>query len=321
MKTKTIDKQFAQDVKTGLTSHPKFLSSKYFYDKKGDKIFQSIMQMPEYYPTTCEYEIFSMQKEDILDHLLKYGNTFNLIEFGAGDGYKTKVLMKHFLSKKVHFKYIPIDISQNALDSLENDLENEMPDLRTEGFRGEYFQALKRLNELDGTRKVILFLGSNIGNFSREQAIRFLTTLRENVSQGDLVLIGFDLKKDPRVILNAYDDKKGITRAFNLNLLSRINTELDGNFDLQRFDHFPLYDPLTGTTKSYLVSRNEQTVQIGALELEVPFKAWETIHTEISQKFDLEAIASLASEAGFEQVKNFFDCKHYYLDALWTPKN
>ena len=321
MKIDTINEQFALDIKSGLLAKPKTISSKYFYDKAGDKIFQSIMNMKEYYLTTSEFEIFSMQKEEILNQIVKAGSSFNLIEFGAGDGYKTKVLMEYFLSRNAEFKYVPIDISKNALDSLENDLETNQPKLQVECLEGEYFTALQRLNKLEGTRKVILFLGSNIGNFTNQQAINFLSKLRENVSHGDQVLIGFDLKKDPRVIQDAYDDSSGITKAFNLNLLSRINRELGADFNIANFDHFPLYDPLTGLTKSYLISKTEQTVQIDRLELNVKFKAWEVIHTEISQKFDMAMINHLAEQAGFNVVHNFFDSKSYYVDSMWTPKN
>ena len=318
MNTTIINTQFAQDVKEGLTASRKHLSSKYFYDEKGDKIFQSIMHMKEYYPTNSEYEIFSMQKNEIRAQIMENGDGFNLIEFGAGDGYKTKLLLSHFLDQQVNFKYVPIDISPTVLADLEDDLKNKYQQLSFEGHEGEYFSALEKLNELDNSRKVILFLGSNIGNFDEQQSISFLKKLSSYCKAGDQVIIGFDLKKDPYVILDAYGDKSGITKAFNLNLLERINRELDGNFDITQFDHFPLYDPITGTTKSYLISKIDQTVAIDGLAIEIPFKKWEVIHTEISQKFDLEMINNLAQATGFNIIKNFYDCKHYYLDSLWN---
>jgi uncharacterized SAM-dependent methyltransferase len=181
----------------------------------------------------------------------------------------------------------------------------------------DYFQALHQLNETADRRNVVLFLGSNIGNFSEIEAIDFLTNLGDNLNAEDLLLIGFDLKKDPEVILKAYNDKSGITRAFNMNLLERINRELGGNFDLEQFMHFPLYDPELGEARSYLISKKRQTVYIATLDKSFEFKSWEPIHVEISRKYDLETINRYAEKAGFKVIKNFFDHNNYYLDSLW----
>ncbi|HNP19155.1 MAG TPA: L-histidine N(alpha)-methyltransferase [Fulvivirga sp.] len=306
--------QFAKDVLDGLSATPKRLSSKYFYDEIGDKLFQRIMSLDDYYLTRSEYEILSNSKSQLLKIFGAQKTPFNLIEFGAGDGYKTKVLLKHFLAQNADFKYIPIDISGNVLDILETALKKELPDLKVKGIQNEYFKALDQLDK-SNERNVVLFLGSNIGNFTGDQATTFLQGLYDSLKQGDILLIGFDLKKDPNVILKAYNDREGVTRDFNLNLLNRINNELGGNFNIDKFKHHPIYNPLTGTTTSFLVSTEEQTVEI--MDKTFYFDAWEAVHMEISQKYDLKAIVNLAKEAGFKVLNNFYDEKKYFVDAVW----
>lgn len=322
METTTIlNETFATDVIEGLSSTPKFLSSKYFYDEKGDAIFQQIMEMPSYYLTRSEYQIFDTHKEALLQLFGANKAPFHLIEFGAGDGLKTKVLLKHFLNQQACFRYLPIDISENVLSLLTHDLELNFPSLEVEPLANDYFEALNILNQEDRTeRKVILFLGSNIGNFSHKQAINFLQQMRAHLQPQDLLLIGFDLKKDPAVILEAYNDKEGITKSFNINLLERMNTELGGNFDTSKFIHKPTYNPLTGATKSYLVSTENQEVTFDKLGKSFYFEAWEAIDMEISQKYSLSTINHLAEQAGFKIASNFFDKNRYFVDSVWSVK-
>lgn len=308
---------FAQDVHSGLTEFPKRLPSKYFYDENGDQLFQTIMGLGEYYLTRCEFEIFDKQKERILKSFLGEDASFNLVELGAGDGTKTKVLLNHFVNEGVNFSYSPIDISQHVLDLLSKDLAKSIPNLKVNAIQGDYFEALSKLNENHFEKEVVLFLGSNIGNFSNGAAPAFLKKLSQNLSKGDLFLIGFDLMKDPNVILNAYNDKLGVTKEFNINLLKRINNELGGNFDLEGFEHFPTYDPITGETKSHLISNKEQTVKIAATGDTYRFDAWEAIHTEVSQKYSLKSIHKFAEEAGFKVIEDFTDERNYYVDSLW----
>lgn len=308
---------FAEDVLKGLTSNPKFLPSKYFYDERGDQLFQKIMELDEYYLTDCEFEILDKNKARFLEIFNHSENGFQLIEFGAGDGYKTKILLQHFLEKKANFKYVPIDISQNVLDILSEDLKTNLPDLNVEGLNEDYFKALKKLNLEGTTKKVVLFLGSNIGNFTKKQAKEFLTKLSFNLSDGDLLLIGFDLKKDPDILFSAYNDPKGITSAFNLNLLERINRELGGNFDIDSFKHFPRYDPVSGEMESFLLSSKKQEVFIEALQANIQFDQWEPIHMEISRKYDPGQIEKLAEASGFRQAHYFFDSKQYFVNTIW----
>lgn len=315
-----MNKQFARDVKEGLSSESKFLLSKYFYDTCGDEIFQQIMSMEEYYLTDCEYEIFRQQKRNILPMFSPEGDKFDLVEFGAGDGIKTKILIDYFYSNGVSFRYLPIDISGHILNELTASLKVKFPHLEILPLCDDYFHALENLNKSDVTRKIILFLGSNIGNFRGDNAIPFLRHLHADMSEKDKIMIGFDLKKDPNIILNAYNDNKGITRKFNLNLLERINRELGGNFNPVNFKHYATYNPVSGEAKSFLISQIDHEVRIDALKQIFHIAKWEPIFMEISQKYDLSDITRLAVRSGFVVEKNFFDSRKYFTDSLWTLK-
>lgn len=314
--TSQVLSQFAQDVDEGLSAKNKYLSSRYFYDAKGDKIFQKIMKMPEYYLTNCEYEIFDIQKQEILNAIRPEGK-FDLVELGAGDGYKTKLLLEHFLNQKVDFEYFPIDISADVLAGLSKDLKKDFSNLKVTPLNNEYFGALDRLNEMEDCPKVILFLGSNIGNFTPERAQSFFSKLHDTMNHGDKLLIGVDLKKDPRTILKAYNDPAGITRSFNLNLLERMNRELGADFNLNNWEHYPTYDPFTGECRSYLMSTVNQEVHVEATSKTYTFKHSEPIHMEISRKYSLEDLEELASNTGFRVQKHFLDSKEYFVDTLW----
>jgi len=313
--TRTNISEFEKEVYQGLTDNPKHLSSMYFYDKKGDKLFQDIMAMPTYYLTDSEYEILESNKEEISNLFTGFGS-FDLIELGAGDGKKTKILLKEFSDQKIDFTYVPIDISDNALNQLQNSIEKELPEVQVQPFQGTYFEALKEINSREN-RKIILFLGSNIGNLEHEQAVVFMNKIQQLMKPEDLLFMGFDQKKNPQTILDAYNDKEGVTAAFNKNVLARINTELNANFDLDQFLHWEVYNPETGTAKSYLVSKIEQTVQIENLELTVNFNQWETIHTEISQKYDDEIINWLAKESGLKMTTSYESTTYGYKNCVF----
>lgn len=317
---RALETQFEKEVYKGLTDHPKHLSSKYFYDEKGDKLFQQIMNMPEYYLTGKEFEILSEHTAEIAEVFARGDQAFKLIELGAGDGKKTKILLKYLSEHNFRFKYQPIDISQNALNGLEKSLRTELPNLAVETRQGTYFETLEEINTENGTKKVILFLGSNIGNLLHPQAVEFLKSVQHLMNKDDLLFVGFDMKKNPAVILDAYNDPNGITAAFNKNILVRINRELEGNFDLEKFHHWETYNPETGTASSFLVATEPQTVDIKKISLTVHFKAWETIHTEISQKYDADTITWLADKSGLEVVTAFGDANDDYKDYVFRSK-
>ena len=307
--------QFAEDVEKGLSSSPKKLSSKYFYDARGDELFQQIMKLDEYYLTNAEKDVLETHADEMLE--LFDGERFRLIEFGAGDGLKTKILLRHFLENHANFTYRPIDISGNVLDQLVSDLETRWPELEINAVQDDYFRALDRLNHEDTSKKVILFMGSNIGNFSDSEAISFLHHIREFMNPGDLLMVGMDLKKDPSIILSAYNDKQGITREFNLNLLDRINRELGGHFNREKFLHYPTYNPVTGITASYLISLEDQTVAIDEIGTSFFFKAYEPILMEISRKYSIPDIENIANLAGFRVLQHFLDSNSLFVDSVW----
>ncbi|WP_299431922.1 L-histidine N(alpha)-methyltransferase [uncultured Aquimarina sp.] len=308
---------FGKEVHEGLTSFPKYLSSKFFYDEVGDKLFQQIMDLPEYYLTNAEYDIFQLHKTNIIQSFDFNKNGFDLVELGAGDGKKTKVILNELLDQKYPVIYHPIDISENAINGLVKNLALELPDLNVKGQIGEYFEVLDRLQHISDRKKVIMVLGSNIGNLLHPRAIQFLKKLNGVMHPDDLVFIGFDQKKHPQKVLDAYNDQSGVTAAFNKNVLTRINKELGGNFNLDAFIHWEVYDPESGTAKSYLVSTKKQTVDIDCLSLQVHFEAWESVHTEISQKYDDDTVKWLAEESGFEITGSFTDDNKYYKNYVF----
>lgn len=316
-KTKTTYiSTFEKEVAEGLSAFPKYLSSKYFYDQKGDKLFQEIMAMPTYYLTDCEFEIFETHQEAIATAFTDK-NGFDLIELGAGDGKKTKILLKHLDDRGDDFTYLPIDISENVLNELQQSVEREIPGVTINPQRGTYFEVLEDIASYNSRKKVIVVLGSNIGNLLHAQAIDFLTNINAAMGDQDILFMGFDQKKDPQTILDAYNDTEGITAAFNKNILHRINKEMDGNFNPEHFKHWAVYDPETGTAKSYLVSTKDQTIAINKLGLDIQCTAWESIHTEISQKYDDDIVQWLAEESGLEVINQFTDGRSYYKNYLF----
>ncbi len=309
--------QFAEDVLAGLTSIPKQLSSRYFYDDEGSRLFMEIMKLPEYYPTRAEMKVFTEQTDEIFRAFAPAEGGFDLVELGAGDGTKTAVLVEHFLKHNADVTYGPIDISQEANDALAANFHQRFPDLTIEPHTGDYFEILDTLKGDSDRRKIILFLGSNIGNFTREKALDFFQRLRAVMNDDDRLFIGFDMQKDPRVIVAAYDDPQGVTAAFNLNLLTRINRELGANFDVSKFSHYAQYRPVECAARSFLISRERQTVEIPALGRSFDFDQWEPIFMEISQKYTRAMIEELAADSGFEIVEDFFDEANFYTNSLW----
>jgi dimethylhistidine N-methyltransferase len=242
------------------------------------------------------------------------GDYLELIELGAGDGTKTVELLRALCKKDHPFEYCPVDISENALKKLESDLNRKCPKLRLKPLRGDYFEVLERLKDTHH-KKVVLFLGSNIGNLRDEKASVFLHELDQTMNLGDRLLLGVDLIKSESVVLPAYNDSKGVTSEFNLNLLSRINRELDADFDLDGFVHKPEYDEQTGIAASYLESRQEQKVQINGMGV-YSFKKGERILTEISRKYNDEILSEILESTRFEIVDKILDKDKLFADYI-----
>lgn len=306
---------FYNEVLDGLRAENKYLSSKYFYDETGDRLFQEIMACPEYYPTRCEMEIMQQQSGQMAEIFMRTRPTFDLVELGPGDATKSWFLLRELQKRRANFTYYPIDISTNVIGWLENKLPVTLPGIRLHGLNGEYLEMMQRANSFSPNPKIVLFMGANIGNMTVPQATHFCRQLHDNMQPGDLLLIGLDLKKDPHTVLSAYNDQQGITRAFNLNLLTRINRELGADFDVQQFDHFPVYDPGTGSCKSYLISRIRQDVHIG--DKTISFRESEPIYMEISQKYSLDESRNMAMQTGFQPVHTFLDTRNWFADVLW----
>nr|WP_294896679.1 L-histidine N(alpha)-methyltransferase [uncultured Pedobacter sp.] len=306
---------FEQDVVAGLTAKEKFLSSKYFYDDEGSRIFKEIMEMPEYYLSNCEYEILASQAEDIFQNL-KFNQPFNVIELGAGDGTKTFNLLKYLLRQKVNFDYIPIDISREAMNMLTESLQSSLPDLSIKPEVGDYFEVLTNLKKTNKQQSLLLFLGSNIGNYAKDEAFVLMKLFHNAMKQGDKLLMGIDLQKNPQTIYQAYSDPSGITKRFNLNLLKRMNRELAANFNINQFDFYCYYNPRNGELFSYLVSLAEQTVLLPNSNTIISFTKDELIWTEQSKKYSFKEIEWMSKHSGFSVVKHFLDSKQYFTDSL-----
>jgi dimethylhistidine N-methyltransferase len=314
----TSFQEFGDDVLTGLSQPEKYLPCKYIYDDKGSRLFCEIMELPEYYLTRCETEVLELHKESIGN--LIGSDPCNLVELGAGDGKKTKILLDQFQKMDMQIQYCPVDISESAVIDLSTALCEQFPALEINGLVSDYFEGLRRLSGQNHRKNIVLFLGSNIGNFSSEQAEIFLKNLHKALNDDDLVLIGFDLQKDIETIVRAYNDAAGITGQFNLNILERINRELGGNFDLTRFKHLSVWDTFSNAVKSFLISTCEQTVYVKKLDRSFRFSAGESLHTESSHKFSADDLSYTAKKTGFEIIRYFFDSKRYFADSLWKVR-
>ncbi len=308
--------QFKNDVDQGLSNSPKTLPSKYFYNKIGDALFVKIMHSDEYYLTRSELEIFQTQSHEIAESFgMNKSTYFELIELGAGDGLKTKELLRQLCKESYSFGYFPVDISQNALDNLQDKLNQELPEVEVVPKQGDYFKVLQSLKNTQHP-KVVLFLGSNIGNMQDDMASDFIYELGANLHKNDKLLLGVDLMKSSDLVLPAYNDKQGYTRDFNLNLLQRINDELGGNFNLNQFKHRPEYDEQVGVAKSFLESMTDQKVYIDSLDKEFEFKKGEKIQTERSRKYNDEVLQNIIRDSDFSIIKKFTDSRNYFADYL-----
>jgi L-histidine Nalpha-methyltransferase len=336
-------KELRAHVKEGLAQRPKRLSSKYFYDDAGSgespllpfpaaavtasntltapppnplfslltfpELYSRITNEDEYYLTRTEHGILTRHAPEIAAQLARSRGPepLSVVELGAGDGRKTKILLRALLDAGLDFEYMPVDISCGAMRVLFATVSGEFQGegLHVHGVVGEYVEALRYVGRRwPGRRTLVLFLGSSIGNFTREAAEEFLTEMRASLKERDMLLAGFDLKKDPEVLRRAYSDRHGVTRAFNLNLLTRLNREAGASFDTSAFGHLAVYNPVRGAMESYLLSRMEHDVKIDGKVLH--FERGEPILTEYSYKFLPEQVLAMAQKAGFTSIANYY---------------
>lgn len=294
----------AEDVRRGLATKPKRFLPKYFYDELGSQLFEAICLLPEYYLTRAENDILKHYADEIVAEI---DGDMTLMELGSGSASKTRLLIEALLRKQSELLFIPVDISASALDSSSRILLQSYPRLKIEAYAADYFAGLAELGKTTRARTLALFLGSNISNFDPPESLKFLRALRQVLHEGDALLLGADLKKDKNILDAAYNDALGVTAAFNLNVLARINRELGGNFDLRAFQHHAFYNEEVGRVEIYIESLRAQTVSISELAMEVQFGEGEQIHTENSYKYDPSDIANLAAETGFTRARTWLD--------------
>jgi dimethylhistidine N-methyltransferase len=311
---------FAEDVRQGLTSTPKVLQPKYFYDELGSLLFGAICALPEYYVFRAELEILRARAGEIAAWLQ---GPVRIVELGSGDARKTRLLIDALLARQRGLDYMPIDVSASALEQSSEDLLSAYPNLRVTGWVGDYLEALRAIADESrrtvGSRfkhTLVLFLGSTLGNLEPAERTGMLRSIRALLSPGDAFLLGVDLEKPESVLIPAYDDPLGVTAAFNLNLLARINRELGGELALRSFRHQARYDAAAGRIEMHLESLRPQTVPIRSADLEVRFEQGETIHTESSYKFEPEQIAVLAAQTGMELRRTWFDRARQFASNL-----
>lgn len=307
---------FAEEVRTGLTANPKSLPCRFFYDRKGSRLFELICELPEYYLTRAEAEIIENRSEEVVG---EFPRGATLIELGSGSSAKTRRLIEEFLRRDGWLLYIPVDISRGMLEESAWKLLDDFAGLKILAVAGEYQEATGHLRKDFGLPKLILWLGSNIGNLDRPEAAEFLRCLRGLMTPEDRLLVGIDLRKDRRLLEAAYDDAQGITSQFNRNILARINRELGGEFDQNQFHHRAWYDEEAGRVDMRLESATAQTVWIKALELAVPLTAGETIHTENSYKYSSAEIQETAVAAGLHVAGQWLDRNRQFSLNLLAP--
>jgi dimethylhistidine N-methyltransferase len=297
------------EVYRGLTSKPKTLSPWLFYDEAGSRLFEAITRLPEYYLTRTERGIFARYANEILE-CAGY-RALTLIELGAGTAAKTGLLLRAAVRRQGTIEYVPIDVSESALAAAKEHIEAEIPGVRVDSRVADYTEGIAEI-PADGQRRMVLYIGSSIGNFEPADAVQVLRKVRRRLDPGDLLLLGADHVKDCPTLLRAYDDGAGITAEFNKNILVRINRELGANFNPKLFRHRARWNAERSRMEIYLESLIAQYVTIPALELEVRFARGETIHTENSYKFTAESLASIVERAGFRITQSWTDEREWF---------
>ena len=303
---------FLRDVLAGLAAHPRTLPSRWLYDARGSRLFEWITRLPEYDLARNEFEILSENLDVIVAPLA--GAPCTVVDLGAGDGHKTRVLLEALRARCPAVVYAPLDLSRAALDAAARRVRGEVPGVEVRPVLADWGRGLRVLSSGEGA-KLVLFLGSSVGNLEHADARALLRSLRGGLGRGDHALVGFDLVKPVEDLRRAYDDAEGVTRAFNLNLLARANRELGADFDLGAWDHVATWDPARPAMESWLESRCRQEVRIAGRAF--AFAPGERIHTEISCKYDEARIEEFRREAGFEPVGLFLDGGRRFADALW----
>ncbi len=303
-----IEKTFAEEISSSLNRDSKFITPKFFYDKKGSDLFEKICTLPEYYPTRTEITILKNLQAELSSFI---DDSFRLVELGSGASVKTRLLLDIFTQMQQTTEYFPIDISEILTESSELLLQ-DYDNLRITGIIDTYEGGLEFLKNYGRKNNLIIFLGSSFGNFSPADGKTFLEKINSTMKSGDLFLIGLDLVKDSQILESAYDDAQGVTAEFNLNVLSRINNELDADFNLSNFSHHSTYNKDDQRIEMYLKSLVNQSVIIPKSNLSLNLEKNELIHTEYSHKYTLEQIKTLLKNTGFKIDHTWLDDDTYY---------
>ena len=319
-----IDYEFAKEVKNGLLKRKKKIKPRYFYDSVGSQLFEMICSQPEYYLARCELAILRDHAAEIVD-IFKLQD-LSLLELGSGSSVKTRILLQHLLKKKGHSYYFPIDVSHSILKETIDKLTADFPNLHVFGISSDYIQGIEKAEHFISTkrgvpsRKVVVFLGSSIGNFEPSESRWLLKKIRRTLKPRDILIVGFDLHKNKSILEPAYNDEAGVTAKFNLNLLSRINKDLGGTFVLDRFKHLAFYNEKRQRMEMHLISTLNQDVYIQKIGKTVSFRAGETIHTENSYKYTVEDISKLADQSNLIVQQSFLDDEGWFnLAVLSMP--
>jgi dimethylhistidine N-methyltransferase len=311
-----IESSFADEIKSSLSRDDKFISPKFFYDIKGSELFEKICLLPEYYPTRTEISILKQLQSDLSNYI---DNSFRLVELGSGTSTKTRLILDVFKKFQNEIEYFPIDISEILAESSEV-LLSDYDNLHITGIIDTYEGGLEFLKNYDTKKNLIIFLGSSYGNFSPDDGVQFLKKIHSTMKSGDLFLIGLDLVKNPSILESAYNDSAGVTAAFNLNVLSRINDELDADFDLNTFAHYSVYNEKSERIEMYVKSLITQTIVISKSGVIIPLRKDELIHTEYSHKFKLSQLDLLFESAGFMVNHTWCDDKRHFSLTLLSKK-
>lgn len=304
---------FAHDVTQGFAAPQKTLPAKYFYDARGSQLYEQICDLPEYYPYRAELQILDTYASDIHAEIA----ALTLVEFGPGNAAKTRYLLAAYERAGHPFLYCPVDISATALEASAVALLSEFSHLSICGLHADFAGNPEVIQRLAIGPKALAFFGSSLGNFTPEESVDFLQRSAALMGATDVFLLGIDLKKSPAILVPAYDDAQGVTAAFNLNVLRRMNRELGGTFHLDAFEHVALYNEVHGRIEMHLRSRCDQEVTLTKLDRVVKFAAGETIHTENSYKYSVEEVRELGRQAGLTLQRTWFDQQRYFLVCLF----
>ena len=312
-----LQKTFAQELSFSLNQKQKAIPPKFFYDKKGSQLFEEICKLPEYYLTRTEISILTQ----LYDKLPSYLNgDFRLVELGSGSSKKTRILISILERLHKRIEYFPIDIS-NILKESSTVLLDNYENLHMTGIIDSYESGLEFIKNYDDRKNLIVFLGSSFGNFDYEHALKFLRKMNYSMKKDDLFLIGLDLVKDNAMLERAYNDSQGVTARFNLNILSRINSELDSNFNVNKFVHHAFYNENQNRVEIYLRSLENQIVKIPKAGMILQIKQDELIHTENSHKYTIPKIKEMLSMTGFRIRDIWYDERQHYCLVLFSKND